>query len=121
MPQGFLLAMVMILAFEVFVSRIPEYKLLDPPYEQAMLAIKGELVEKPNSFDIIVLGDCTGWSAIKPLEIEHSLRKTVFNLAVNGAQTYLMSYVLMNRYLANCTQKPELVVMQVSEIGRAHV
>jgi hypothetical protein len=114
MPMGFLLALAMVLAFELCISMIPEYKLFDSPYEHAALALKGELVDKPNNFDIIVLGDCTGWAAIKPLEIENKLHKTVFNLAVNGAQTYLMSNVLMNRYLTNCTRKPGLVIVQVS-------
>jgi hypothetical protein len=114
MPTGFLLALVMVIAFELCIGMIPEYKLFDPPYEHAALALKGELVDKPQNFDVIVLGDCTGWSAIKPLEIENKLHKTAFNLAVNGAQTYLMSYVLVKRYLANCTRKPELVILQVS-------
>jgi hypothetical protein len=114
LPTGFILALAMILAFEVLVSIIPEYKLLSPPYEKAMLALKGELVDKPQSFDIIVLGDCTGWAAIKPLELEKELHVTAYNLSVNAAQTYLMSYVLLNRYLANCTHKPQLVLMQLS-------
>jgi len=114
LPTGFFLALAMVLAFEVLVGGIPEYKLLTPPYEQNMLALKGELVDKPNSFDIIVLGDCTGWAAIKSLELDQQLHKTTFNLATNNAQTYLVSYVLLKRYLSNCTRKPELVILQLS-------
>lgn len=114
MPKGFLLALLLIFGFESFIAMIPEYKLLDPPFEKSALALKGDLVDKPNSFNIIILGDCTGWSAIKPLEIEKELHKTAINLAVNGAQTYLMSYILLKRYLSNCRKTPELVILQLS-------
>jgi len=114
MPVGFLLALAMVFAFETCIGMLPEHTLFAPPYEQAALALKGELVDKPNSFDMLVIGDCTGWAAIQPLALENQLQMTAYNLAVNGAQTYLMSYVLLKRYLSNCTQKPRFVILQLS-------
>jgi len=114
MPAGFVLALAMVLAFETCIGMLPEHALFAPPYEQAALTLKGETVDAPSSFDVLVIGDCTGWAAIQPLALESQLQMTAYNLAVNGAQTYLMSYVLLKRYLSNCTQKPRLVILQLS-------
>ena len=113
-PRGFILALGMIIVFECCLAFVPKHKMSDPPYEQEALAIKGRLVDSANGFNALVVGDCTGWAAIKPLTLESKLGCTVFNLCVNGAQTYLMSYILLKRYLANCHRPPDTVILQLS-------
>lgn len=100
--------------FETLLFFVPEYALTDAPYEQLALKVKGDLVDQANDFDLIILGGCTSWAAIRPLILEKELNITAFNFSVNGAQTYLMSYVLLTRYLKNCIRKPELVVVELS-------
>lgn len=117
LPRGFLVFSLLLLLFECGMAGIPEYVLFEKPYEEAALRMKGAVADGDNGFDIIVLGDCTGWAAIRPLVLEKELGRTAFNFSVNSAQTYLMSYVLLKRYLQNCMKMPELVVLQVSAAG----
>jgi len=104
----------LVVLFETLLAFVPEYALTEAPHEQLALQIKGELVDRENNFDLIILGGCTSWAAIRPLLLEKELNINAFNLSVNGAQTFLMSYVLLTRYLKNCSNKPELVVVELS-------
>jgi hypothetical protein len=113
-PKGFLVGAVLVVIFESLLSLVPEYALTEPPYEQQALRLKGELVDRGNDFDLIMLGGCTGWAAMRPLILERELEVTAYNLSVNGAQTFLMSYVLLTRYLKNCIRKPDVVVVELS-------
>jgi hypothetical protein len=71
-------------------------------------------VDRGNDFDLIILGGCTSWAAIRPAILDKELNITAFNLSVNGAQTFLVNYVLLTRYLKNCIRKPELVVLELA-------
>lgn len=114
LPNGFLLAVGLIILFETALGIIPDEAFWEPPYEQAMLAMKSNVADRPNDFHIIILGDCTGWSSIRPLDLEKALHKKAFNFCVNGAQTYLMNYILLRRYLSHSTRLPDIVIVQLS-------
>jgi hypothetical protein len=114
LPGGFLVCAALVLLFEALLSRVPEYALTEAPHEQLALQLKGELVDRHNDFDLLILGGCTSWAAIRPLVLQQEVNATAFNLSVNGAQTFLMSYVLLTRYLNNCIRKPALVVLELS-------
>lgn len=113
-PKGFLVCALLAGIFETFLFVLPEHKLSEAPYERAALEMKESAAAQSNSYALIALGDCTGWAAIRPITLERELNSTAFNFAVNGVQTYLVSYILLKRYLSHCLRKPTLVVLQVS-------
>jgi hypothetical protein len=113
-PRGFLLLLILILAFEVCVLLLPDYVLSTPPYSTAFMRWKGSVVDDKNEFDLLLLGDCMGWAGFRPVVFEELSGLNVFNMAVDVEQTYLMTYVLLSRYLKNCRTPPKLVLFQVS-------
>lgn len=117
MPKGCFLFVLMVLAFEGFLWIIPEYKFERPPYEATALRLKSEMADSAGAFDVIVLGDCTGWTGIRPTILQSKLGCSVYNFCVTVAQTHLVSHVLLNRYLKQSSSLPRLVVFQISPLS----
>ncbi|MFC1577175.1 DUF1574 family protein [Candidatus Omnitrophota bacterium] len=113
-PREYILVILLITIFEVSLCFLPEYKTFDKPYGYAALKLKGEIADSENSYELIILGDCTGWAGIRPRVLEKDLSITAFNLSTNVEQTYLTQYILLKRYLQNCLKKPKLVILQLS-------
>jgi len=107
---------VMVVAFEAAMHVIPEHVLSHPPYEHAFMRMKSGMVDDAHDYDLLVLGDCTGWAAIRPRRIEEALSVSAYNLSINADQTFLVTRVLLDRYLANCRTPPRLVLIQVSPL-----
>jgi len=114
LPQGFLIFLLLAIIFESFILFLPDSILFDPPYEQSCIKMKADATEGKHRFDIIVLGDCAGLSSIRATILENILELKAYNLSVIAVQTYLMSYILLKRYLQSGTQKPQMVVLQLS-------
>ncbi|OGI18492.1 MAG: hypothetical protein A3B68_07035 [Candidatus Melainabacteria bacterium RIFCSPHIGHO2_02_FULL_34_12] len=113
-PKGFLIFLVFVLAFEAFIYFLPPYLALRPPYGSAYLKLKEQILDKKNDFDLIIFGDCTSWTGIKPVLLNKELSVSSYNFSVNEAHTYLMSYLFLKRYLSNCTKKPKIVILSIS-------
>lgn len=109
--------LILVMIFEGVLFLIPEYVLLSVPYGHEAMRIKGEEAERENNYDIIISGDCTGWAGIRPLILEKHLDIRAYNFSVDVEQTYLINYILLKRYLANCSKRPELVILQLSPIS----
>jgi hypothetical protein len=117
LPSGFIIFLLLALIFEGILFCIPEYMLLSIPYGRESVRFKGEMAERENSYDIIISGDCTGWAGIRPLVLEERLDISAYNFSVDVAQTYMINYIVLARYLSNCARKPELVILQLSPIS----
>ncbi len=113
-PKGFLIFLILAILFEGTVYFLAEHGLLENNYEAIQLRLKGRAVDKKNNYDVIMLGDCAGWAGIRPIIFEKILPLTSYNFSINVAQTYLMSYIMLSRYLRNCGNKPKLVILQIS-------
>ncbi len=117
MPGGFLVFLLLALIFEGTLFLIPGYVLLSVPYGRESVRLKGEEADRANNYNIIISGDCTGWAGIRPLLLDKRLNIQSYNFSVDVAQTYMINYLILKRYLANCSRKPELVVFQLSPIS----
>lgn len=115
-PRGFLVMLLLVVAFEAAMLVVPEYVLSHPPYEHAFMRMKSGMVDESHDYEMLVLGDCTGWASIRPRRIEEALSVSSYNLSLNADQTFLVSRILLDRYLANCRTPPRLVLIQVSPL-----
>lgn len=115
-PGGFVVMVVLVVAFETAMLVVPEYVLSHPPYEHAFMRMKSAMVDDNHDYELLVLGDCAGWAGIRPRRIEEALSVSAYNLCLNADQTFLVSRILLDRYLANCRTPPRLVLIQVSPL-----
>lgn len=116
-PKELFIFLALVIVFESFVYSIPVYMLPGATYDGIQMRLKGERADKKNNFDVIIIGDCKGWAGIRPITLEKVLPVTAYNFSVNVDQTYMMSYIMLRRYLKNCEKAPKLVILQVSTIS----
>lgn len=114
LPRGFLWALLLIAAFEAAVALIPPYVAEKVPYEMSMLRWKNRVASTGGNNDVMILGDCFTWAGVKPSVLERELDTSSVNMATNLAQTYLSSYLFLERYLSAPGEPPEFVLIGLS-------
>ncbi len=73
--------------------------------------IRGFYEEKPNSLDVIFIGDSNLYKGISPLELWQDYGITSYNYGISSARIYTMYYLMQEtlRY-----QKPKVIVMDTA-------
>ena len=110
--RGLVVFAVLVVAFEVTVSFIPDTIVADVA-QQGGMKLKNDRAFNPGDLDVVILGDCFFFAGINPAVLVPLLNVRSFNFAVNRAQTYLMSYVLLEQLLSRTQRPPRLIILGV--------
>jgi len=118
LPKGFLIALVLILVFEISTAAFDNYFYLakgrNPNlwFTGLRLKVKNSYSQDPDtSHEILVLGDCYNITGVIPQIIEKNTGLSCYNFSTYAEQSTFASYLLFNNYLKKSTKKPNYLII----------